>query len=455
MHMMRPAGTVGPRVSLTPEEKASIGRDHRPRPAMSNTNVSGSSKPKAQGNIKIKTEKMSPMSVTMQPACDPEPIMIDVNNVEIHETAKSIEETDSTIPEPLHSVPEDKEDTNDQDEDLPQKADSTDEAATFKNLQPVQAQEEGERTTEEDAPEHQPVFKQWEASPDLIIEGATAPVKTCPHQYFDVTQIMDDRGTVGVDKWYKVRWDGDWEDSWEPEENLNCPELVQDYQLKENLTPLGTTQGIEPVSSRTRSKYQKNDAKEHSTARSLRWDPGEEGSMDTALSDDYSEPEILDFGDTDTEPMGEEEHKLSLHQEGDVNLSSHGWKIILKATGELNAQAAPRMADLNELDDLRAAGAKDVLHVSAPTSAKSKTIISLLKKQGFQQEHLWLHHPKRELTAFLYTTDILIQGSKDARNWIQRLLPKTVQHRKALATGSTLMLQLTGPTPLPDEDGIS
>ena len=48
-------------------------------------------------------------------------------------------------------------------------------------------------------------------------------------QQWEVVKIMDDQGTHGVDKMYLVRWKGDWDDTWEPEDNLNCPKLVESY----------------------------------------------------------------------------------------------------------------------------------------------------------------------------------------------------------------------------------
>ena len=46
---------------------------------------------------------------------------------------------------------------------------------------------------------------------------------------YEVERIVGDKGTHGVDKQYKVQWQGDWDDTWEPEDNLNCPKLVQQY----------------------------------------------------------------------------------------------------------------------------------------------------------------------------------------------------------------------------------
>ena len=49
---------------------------------------------------------------------------------------------------------------------------------------------------------------------------------------FQVIKIVDDKGHRGVDKHYKVRWKGDWDDTWEPEGNLECPKLVQEYDRR-------------------------------------------------------------------------------------------------------------------------------------------------------------------------------------------------------------------------------
>ena len=46
---------------------------------------------------------------------------------------------------------------------------------------------------------------------------------------YEVERIVGDDGTHGMDKRYKVKWKGEWENTWEPEDNLNCPKLVEQY----------------------------------------------------------------------------------------------------------------------------------------------------------------------------------------------------------------------------------
>ena len=47
---------------------------------------------------------------------------------------------------------------------------------------------------------------------------------------------MGDKGNYGVDKQYLVRWKGDYEDTWELEENLECADLVQKYHRTKGRT---------------------------------------------------------------------------------------------------------------------------------------------------------------------------------------------------------------------------
>ena len=51
-------------------------------------------------------------------------------------------------------------------------------------------------------------------------------------QRYEVARVVGDRGIHGVDKQYQVQWKGLWDDTWEPEENLDCPKLVQDYHRR-------------------------------------------------------------------------------------------------------------------------------------------------------------------------------------------------------------------------------
>jgi len=52
-----------------------------------------------------------------------------------------------------------------------------------------------------------------------------------------VEKVVDDKGTHGVDKHFKIRWEGDFQDTWEPEDNLNCPKLVQAYMRSKARKP--------------------------------------------------------------------------------------------------------------------------------------------------------------------------------------------------------------------------
>jgi len=48
-------------------------------------------------------------------------------------------------------------------------------------------------------------------------------------QRWEVDEIIGDRGEHGVDKEYKVKWKGNYDNTWEPADNLDCPRLVQNY----------------------------------------------------------------------------------------------------------------------------------------------------------------------------------------------------------------------------------
>jgi transposase InsO family protein len=52
-----------------------------------------------------------------------------------------------------------------------------------------------------------------------------------------VEEVIDDKGTHGVDKHYRIRWKGYADTTWEPEDNLNCPKLVQEYTRRKARKP--------------------------------------------------------------------------------------------------------------------------------------------------------------------------------------------------------------------------
>ena len=59
-----------------------------------------------------------------------------------------------------------------------------------------------------------------------------------------VARVVGDRGTHGRDKQYKIQWEGFLgEDTWEPEANLDCPKLVQDYHRRQARAPPQATVG--------------------------------------------------------------------------------------------------------------------------------------------------------------------------------------------------------------------
>ena len=59
-------------------------------------------------------------------------------------------------------------------------------------------------------------------------------------QRWEVEAIIGDRGEHGIDKEFEVKWKGDWGNSWEPADNLDCPRLVQNY--------LRSTARVQPTS---------------------------------------------------------------------------------------------------------------------------------------------------------------------------------------------------------------
>ena len=53
--------------------------------------------------------------------------------------------------------------------------------------------------------------------------------KTSTTTKYDVVEIRDDRGQFGVDKEFLIHWGSKYSDTWEPEENLDCPAKLQQY----------------------------------------------------------------------------------------------------------------------------------------------------------------------------------------------------------------------------------
>ncbi|KAJ1597384.1 hypothetical protein NDA14_006179 [Ustilago hordei] len=79
-----------------------------------------------------------------------------------------------------------------------------------------------------------PKLDTWFAGPYPVQERPTIPSLPDEDLDFEVEALIDKRSHKGTTE-YKVLWRGYSEEaaSWEPVENLNCPDLIQEYEVSE------------------------------------------------------------------------------------------------------------------------------------------------------------------------------------------------------------------------------